>query len=310
MLSQDILESFREQGVSESLLAGVREYRERYPWKPDDAAARTVVTPRYLYYGREVLEAAIAALLAGENLLLEGPKATGKNVLAENLAAAFGRPDWNVSFHINMDASYLLGMDTFRAGRVEFRPGPVYECAAAGGFGVLDEINMARNEALAVLHSLLDYRRLLDVPGYGRLRLHPATRFIATMNHGYAGTRELNEALASRFVVLQLPTLDEEGLERLLRTEQPGLRADAAVMLARLFLELQQKSVSGEISGKAVDLRGLLAAVELVRLGLGVRQALAMGLVNKCFASEERRLVEDAIDLRVPEKMTAAEVFA
>ena len=110
--------------------------------------------------------------------------------------------------------------------------------------------------------------------------------------------------------MLQLPTLDEEGLERLLRTEQPGLRTDAAAMLARLFLELQQKSVSGEISGKAVDLRGLLAAVELVRLGLGVRQALAMGLVNKCFASEERRLVEDAIDLRVPEKMTAAEVFA
>ena len=35
---------------------------------------------------------AIAALLKGENLLLAGPKATGKNVLAENLAYLFGRP--------------------------------------------------------------------------------------------------------------------------------------------------------------------------------------------------------------------------
>ena len=29
---------------------------------------------------------AIAGLLRGENLLLTGPKATGKNILAENLA--------------------------------------------------------------------------------------------------------------------------------------------------------------------------------------------------------------------------------
>jgi len=35
--------------------------------------------PRYHYYGKEVWEAAIAALLCGENLLLAGSKATGKN---------------------------------------------------------------------------------------------------------------------------------------------------------------------------------------------------------------------------------------
>ena len=40
----------------------------------------------------EIWEQAIAALLCGKNLLLTGGKATGKNVLAENLAAAFGRP--------------------------------------------------------------------------------------------------------------------------------------------------------------------------------------------------------------------------
>lgn len=33
-----------------------------------------------------------------------------------------------------------------------------------GGFGVLDEVNMAKNEALAVLHAALDFRRILDVP--------------------------------------------------------------------------------------------------------------------------------------------------
>lgn len=304
-MAGDMLDFWRKQGVSEKLLTAVQKFRQSQPWQGE----RPLVMPRYHFFGKEIIEAAATALLAGENLLLTGPKATGKNVLAENLAAAFGRPDWNVSFHINMDASYLLGADTFRNGAVEFRPGPVYECAQFGGFGVLDEINMARNEALAVLHSLLDFRRILDVPGHGRLCLHPAARFIATMNYGYAGTRELNEALASRFVVLQLPMLDEAGMDRLLRQEFPSLAVSPRRLFIRLFLELQQKAANAQISSKAVDLRGLIGAVRLMGLGLSVRQALAMGLVNKCFDEEERILVEDVIAMQIPERLMPADIF-
>lgn len=123
----------------------------RYPL-PERLRPR-VPHPHYHYYGREIWEAAAAALLCGRNLLLAGSKATGKNVLAENLSMAFDRPAWNVSFHVNMDAASLIGMDTFTGGEVTFRPGPVYLCAQSGGFGILDEINMAKNEALAVLHA-------------------------------------------------------------------------------------------------------------------------------------------------------------
>ncbi len=49
-----------------------------------------MICPDMPFYGREVLEMGIAALLEGENLLLTGPKATGKNMLAENLAWIFG----------------------------------------------------------------------------------------------------------------------------------------------------------------------------------------------------------------------------
>ena len=79
-----MLEFWREQGLNEHLLAQVEAYRQQYPWTGE----RPLAMPRYRYYGREVLEAAVTAMLAGENLLLAGPKATGKNVLAENLAAA------------------------------------------------------------------------------------------------------------------------------------------------------------------------------------------------------------------------------
>ncbi len=287
------------------LRKGVEEYRRKYPWRGD----RPVAEPRYPYFGKEVLEQGTAALLAGENLLLTGPKATGKNVLAENLARLFGRPEWNVSFHINTDASYLIGTDTFTGGEVRFRPGPVYACALQGGFCILDEINMARNEAIAVLHSLLDHRRMLDVPGYERIRLHPATRFIATMNEGYAGTRELNEALLSRFVVLRLPALSEKKLLRLLSHAFPRLRSEAAAAFAGLFQDLQEKYDHREISGKSVDLRGLLDAIRLMEYGLVPRSAIVMGIGNKCGDEEERRMVGDIMDLRIPKDWDAFQVF-
>lgn len=44
------------------------------------------------------------------------------------------------------------------------------ECAEKGGFGIFDEINMAKNEALSVLHSALDHRRIIDISGYERKR--------------------------------------------------------------------------------------------------------------------------------------------
>ncbi len=70
-----------------------------------------------------------------------------------------------------MDAASLIGMDTFENGQVTFRPGPVYLCAKTGGFGILDEINMAKNEALAVLHATLDFAATIDVPGYDRVEV-------------------------------------------------------------------------------------------------------------------------------------------
>ena len=161
-----------------------REYKDRIPH------------PRFHYHGEEILHAATAAILSGKNLLLVGEKSTGKNVLAENLAAHFQRPLWNVSLHMSIDAPALLGDDSLKGGDVFFREGPITLAAKVGGFAVLDEINMAKNEALAVLHSALDYRRIIDMPGYDLIKIHPATRFIATMNYGYEGTRDLNEALA------------------------------------------------------------------------------------------------------------------
>ena len=79
----------REQAVSEDLIKEILEFRKEYTVATD--AVGRVQQPAIHFYGKETLEMAMAALLQGENLLLTGPKATGKNILAENLAYIFGR---------------------------------------------------------------------------------------------------------------------------------------------------------------------------------------------------------------------------
>lgn len=271
----------------------IESFRKEY--KTEGSAESRIIKPYVEFIGEETLEQAASVLLLGENLLLSGAKATGKNILAENLAWMFRRPIYTVSFNANTDSSTLIGTDTFTGGEVRLRPGVVSQAASNGGFCILDEINMAKNDAVAVLHSVLDYRRLIDVPGYDLIPVHPAARFIATMNYGYAGTRELNEALVSRFTVIRMPALSEERLETLLRRESPGASDADLKGCVGLFLDLNEKAVNGEISPNAVDLRGLITALKLRENGMAAKDAVTMCITNKCFDDYEHTLVDDVV---------------
>lgn len=304
---EDIMSFLRSEGVSSGLLDEVEEFRRENP--ADAGLSGRIPKPKYYYYGNDVWEKAIAVLLMGGNLLLAGPKATGKNVLSENLAALFERPVWNVSFHINADAAQLIGTDTFDGTKVVFRPGPVYLAAEKGGFGILDEINMAKNEALAVLHATLDYRRMIDVPGYDRIDIAPQTRFIATMNYGYAGTRDLNEALCSRFAIIEMPDITEEDLKKLLSVHFPDMKRQIASQFAKLFEEIAKKAENAEISDRALDLRGMLDAIGLIRYGLTSGDALQLCIVNQTFDAYERGLIRDVITARIPQDLRREDVF-
>lgn len=302
-----MLNFLRQEGISETLIKEIEDFRKQYEVNPN--YDYRIPKPKYNYYGKEIWEQAITAILCGENLLLVGSKATGKNVLAENLACVFGRPSWDISFHINSDSTSLIGTDTFENGQVVFRDGPIYECAKYGGFGILDEINMAKNDSVAVLHATLDYRRIIDVPGYDKIRLNDAVRFIATMNYGYAGTRELNEALTSRFMVIAMPNVTSENLMKILTREFSNLNEKYLEQFTEFFKELKLKSDNSEISTKSVDLRGLLSSIHLMEKGLEPVRALQMGIVNKSFDEFERKLVEDVIKLRIPDNINRGEIF-
>ena len=301
------LEFLRQQNVSESLLKDIEEFRKQYPVDGDMRVR--IPNPPIPFYGKDILEMSIAALLKGENLLLSGGKATGKNILAENLAYIFGRPSYNISFHVNVDSAALVGTDTFIDNEVRLRKGMVTLCAENGGFGVFDEINMAKNDAVSVLHAALDYRGIIDIPGYDRIELHPATRFIGTMNYGYAGTKELNEALVSRFMVINMPKQDEETVQLILKNYFPEIKENALKQFVGLFMDLQLKAEHSEISTKSVDIRGMIGALKTIQTGLKPTSAVNMGITNKSFDIFEREIVEDIVMTRIPEDWTRDDVF-
>ena len=215
----NLIEFLKQEGVSAQLVEEVRHYSEEHT--VDEALKKRIPVPHFHYYGNKVWEEALAVLLCGRNLLLAGEKATGKNVLAQNLAAVFERPAWDISFHVNMDAAALIGSDTFHDGRVTFRPGPVYCCA-------------------------------------------------------------------QRF---------------------PSLVTKYNKQFALLFNELQKKCENGELTEKALDLRGLIDAVSLIKKGIPIRDALDLGITNKIFDSYEKELIRDVIASRFPLKLHNTEVF-
>jgi MoxR-like ATPase len=130
------------------------------------------------------------------------------------------------------------------------------------------------------------------------------------MNYGYAGTKELNEALVSRFLVIDMPKQTEATLELIFQRLFPDGRKEAIEQFVGLFLDLQLKAENGEISTKSIDLRGMLAALRTIRQGLSPAAAVSMGVINKCFDAFEKEIVSDVVMTRIPSQWTKNDVFS
>ena len=260
-------EALIKQGVSENILNKVKDIPK--------------LEGNDIFIGKNIWEKAIISIVAGNNIILSGNKSTGKNVLSRDLAKLFKVNIHEISFHNDVKATDLNSEN-----------GILTLCAREGSFGVLDEINMAESDSLAILHSALDFRKMLDIGGGNTIRLHEMTRFIGTMNYGYMGTKELNEALVSRFQVIKMPPVTEELLTEIFKQKFPDLTEEYIDKFAKFFMRIQERARVAEISTKAVDLRGLLDAIKGIKLGLSLYDAMEMGVTGKAFDDAEEHFIK------------------
>ncbi len=318
------------------ILEKVLRFREvqKSTLTPEQAAR--VPEPRYVTSGKELVASVAALLYGEDGAeweapLLIGPKGSGKSTLAETLAAILHLPVQKIFGGIDVNAEYLLGSKTLTpsengvdlvteaklraaaksAGveidgvleklrgaqlRVSFEPGVLLQAVQDGEMVVLDEVNMVVPEVTSLLHGLLDWQKTLSVPGLGTTKAHPSFRLVAAMNHGYNGTKDLNEAFQDRFRSVYVPHLSKDALKDLLIRET-DCSSDTALKLADLFGKLAARVENGDLSERCLSVRSLIRAIREYHDGVGPLKTVALSVLTEGLGDRyEAEQVKDVVD--------------
>lgn len=243
----------------------------------------------YLY------EDILLSVVLKKAILLKGPSGSGKTKLAESIAALFEQPMHSINCSVDLDAESLLGFKTVvqKEGQtwIDFVEGPVVKAMKEGHFLYIDEINMAKPETLPILHSVLDYRRMLTNPFTGEvIQAHPNFGVIAAINEGYIGTTPMNEALKNRFVSFAIPYITGEQLAGLVDEYFPRIQATLKNSMLSLATDLRKQAENGLVSEEAASIRSLLDAIELAQYMSPIR-AVRYAIAEKLDDASEKQLV-------------------
>lgn len=164
------------------------------------------------------------ALAEGDirSILFHGPAGTGKTMACKLLAEKTGLPLMDtINCTENLD-EYVLGKYIPEGEQIVFKESYVTKAIREGGAVVFEEINFAKPQYLSFLNSLLDDNGFVRLDNGEVIRRHPNFRFMATMNVGYFGTRELNQALYNRFqAIVEIKDLSDDAIKTMLIERVP-----------------------------------------------------------------------------------------
>lgn len=257
--------------------------------------SRLIGAGGYLSPNNDLFHDVLIAISLKKPVLLKGPTGAGKTKLAETVSHYFKQPVQSINCSVDLDAESLLGFKTIvlkdGANAIEFVEGPVIEAMKKGHILYIDEINMAKAETLPILHSVLDYRRMLTNPFTGEvIQAHPDFSVIAAINEGYIGTTPMNEALKNRFVSFSIPYISGALLANLWNETFPAAPKQLITVMLHLAEDLMEQVKQGLLSEEAASIRSLLDATELAQYMEPMR-AITYAIAEKLEDEQERELV-------------------
>lgn len=240
------------------------------------------------------------------NILLTGPKGTGKSLFLASFARENQIPYLALDCSEETKERHLRGGFVVKSGTTPFVLGALANAlVVANETGaamlVLEEINALSPQRQKELNAITDFRKKVEIPELSwRIELAPGAKlFIAgTMNPSvYGGTYELNEDLKSRFFEIDVPYPPAAEEKKILReiasTAIPDELLDKLVQIAQ---ETRQ-----EASQYALSTRDL---VELVKAAARVGWEDALFLAAQKFSVDDRKLIleriKDATRVSVP----------
>lgn len=159
--------------------------------------------------------------------LFRGPSGTGKSMLCKLICQEINLPIMQViNCSENID-EYIFGKYIPQGDKIIFQENPITDAVRNGYAVIFEEINFAKPQYLAFMHSLLDDNGFIMLDNGTVVKRHPRFRLFATMNDGYFGTKELNQATLNRFnYIKEIDELSDEAIKRMLKARIPKAEKD------------------------------------------------------------------------------------
>src|SRR5690625_3311383 len=279
--------------IKEHLPETINEILHKNRVKNNDNFNELIKSDGYIPPQMDLLIDAISALSMGKNILLKGPTGAGKTKLAETLSYLFNQPMFSVNCSVDLDAESLLGFKTLTYEDdkqiIDFIPGPVTNAMKNGTFLYIDEINMAKPETLPLINGVLDYRRTITNPLTNEMIIaEEGFNVIAAINEGYIGTVPLNEALKNRFIVIEVPYIQDEQLKSLIQSNTKLTNESKIDLFVTLSSDLIQAVQQGKMSEDAASIRALLDACDL-SVFIPPKRAIQRAIVDKLEEERDRK---------------------
>ena len=218
-----------------------------------------------------------------QNTLLVGPSGSGKTEVIIRMCQKLGIEYTLISMGGVTDVynHLVLNKDLQNNGtEIVDNWAPFALAIQKPGVIILDEINRVARNADNALFNCLDNNRVLSAPdakdpNMRQIKVHPDCVFFATANIGFefTGTKEIDEALDSRFDRIEMDYMPEK-IEAKVLMARYGIDKTDAINIANVAAQMRAIAAKGGEVSHTVSTRETLNCARLVSYGFSCIKAM------------------------------------